>query len=104
MEAYITDITAYLPNQAVSNEEMEKVLGLVNDLPSRTKKIILRNNGIKQRYYAIDPATGRTTHTNARLAAEAVKRLNPYDGFKVSDIELLSCGTSAPDQFMPGHA
>ncbi|MDF1576873.1 MAG: beta-ketoacyl-ACP synthase III [Desulfurivibrionaceae bacterium] len=104
MEAYITDIAAYLPNQPVSNEEMERVLGLVNDLPSRTKKIILRNNGIKQRYYAIDPATGRTTHTNARLAAEAVKRLNPYEGFKVSDIELLSCGTSAPDQFMPGHA
>jgi len=104
MDAYITDTASFLPNGPVSNDEMEKVLGLINGLPSRTKKIILRNNGIKQRYYAIDPATGLTTHTNARLAAEAVKKLNPYDGFKVEDIELLSCGTSAPDQFMPGHA
>jgi 3-oxoacyl-[acyl-carrier-protein] synthase-3 len=104
MEAYITDIASYLPNNPVSNDEMEKVLGLINDLPSRTKKIILRNNGIRQRYYAIDPATGLTTHTNAQLAAEAVRKLKPYENFTVADIELLSCGTSAADQFMPGHA
>jgi 3-oxoacyl-[acyl-carrier-protein] synthase-3 len=104
MNAYITDIATFLPNEPIGNADMEEILGLVNDLPSRTKKIILRHNGIKQRYYAIDPATGRTTHTNAQLAAEAVRNLKPYAGFKVADIELLSCGTSAPDQFMPGHA
>lgn len=104
MNAYITDIAIYLPNEPVSNEEMEKVLGMVDELPSRTKKIILRNNGIKQRFYAIDPATGQTTHSNAQLTAEAVKNLKPYADFSVEDIELLSCGTSAPDQFMPGHA
>jgi 3-oxoacyl-[acyl-carrier-protein] synthase-3 len=104
MNAYITDIAISMPNEPVNNEEMEKVLGLVHELPSRTKNIILRNNGIKQRFYAIDPATGQTTHSNAQLAAEAVKNLKPYDNFSVEDIELLSCGTSAPDQFMPGHA
>jgi 3-oxoacyl-[acyl-carrier-protein] synthase-3 len=104
MNAYITDIAISMPNEPVNNEEMEKVLGLVHELPSRTKKIILRNNGIKQRFYAIDPATGQTTHSNAQLAAEAIKNLKPYENFSVEDIELLSCGTSAPDQFMPGHA
>ncbi|MCK4838146.1 MAG: beta-ketoacyl-ACP synthase III [Desulfobulbaceae bacterium] len=104
MNAYITDIAISLPNEPVNNEEMEKVLGMVHELPSRTKKIILRNNGIKQRFYAIDPATGQTTHSNAQMAAEAVKNLQPYDNFSVADIELLGCGTSAPDQFMPGHA
>ena len=104
MQVYITDIAAFLPNEPVGNEEMEGVLGLVNGLPSRTRKIILRNNGIRQRYYAVDPATGATTHTNAQLAAEAVRRLAPYPGFTVADLELLSCGTSAPDQIMPGHA
>ena len=29
--------------------------------PSRARRIILRNNGIRQRYYAIDPNTGETT-------------------------------------------
>jgi len=104
MEVYITDIATFLPNAPVGNEEMEGVLGLVNGLPSRTRKIILRNNGIKQRYYAVDPATGATTHSNAQLAAEAVRSLRPYPGFTVADLELLSCGTSAPDQIMPGHA
>ncbi len=104
MNAYITDIASFLPNQPVSNDEMEKVLGMINSLTSRTRKIILRNNGIIERYYAIDPATGRTTHTNAQLAAEAIKRLSPYEGFRPEDIELLGCGTSAPDQLMPGHA
>ncbi len=104
MEVYLTDIAAFLPNAPVDNEGMEKVLGMINGLPSRTRKIILRNNGIRQRYYAIDPATGATTHSNAQLAAEAIKRLRPTDDFRMEDIELLCCGTSAPDQFMPGHA
>lgn len=104
MEVYITDIAIFLPNEPIGNEEMEGVLGLINGLPSRTRKIILRNNGINRRYYAVDPTTGATTHTNARLAAEAVRRLAPYPGFTVADIELFSCGTSAPDQIMPGHA
>lgn len=104
MNAYITAISAFLPNLPVSNDEMEKVLGMINSLPSRTRKIILRNNGILERYYAIDPATGRTTHTNAQLAAEAIKALKPYEGFQPADIEILGCGTSAPDQLMPGHA
>jgi 3-oxoacyl-[acyl-carrier-protein] synthase-3 len=104
MEVYITDIAAFFPNAPVDNDNMERVLGLVNNLPSRTRKIILRNNGIRRRYYAIDPDTGATTHTNARMAAEAVKALKPHAGFQMTDIDLLCCGTSAADQFMPGHA
>lgn len=104
MQVYITDIADFLPNGPIGNDEMEAMLGLVNGLPSRTRKIILRNNGIHQRFYAIDPTTGATTHTNAQLAAEAIRRLAPYPGFTVADIELLACGTSAPDQIMPGHA
>jgi 3-oxoacyl-[acyl-carrier-protein] synthase III len=104
MNAYITDIAAFLPNAPVDNQNIEKVLGMVHQTPSRTRAIILRNNKIRERYYAIDPETGRSTHTNAQLAAEAVRRLHPYDGFTADDIECLCCGTSSPDQLMPGHA
>lgn len=103
MEAYITDIAAFLPNEPVDNQNIEKVLGMVQQTSSRTRGIILRNNKIRERYYAIDPATGRVTHTNARLTAEAVRRLCPYDGFTPDQIECLACGTSSPDQLMPGH-
>lgn len=104
MDAYITDIAAFLPNGPVSNDQMEEILGMVNQVPSRTRKLILRNNKITTRYYAIDPATGKTTHTNAQLAAEAVRRLKPYEGFTPADIECLACGTTQADQLMPGHA
>ena len=81
MPVYITDLAYFLPNAPVSNEQMEQMLGMVNQIPSRTRRIILRNNGIKTRYYAVDPETGKNSHTNAQLAAEAVRRLNPSPDF-----------------------
>lgn len=103
MEAYITDIAAFLPNEPVDNQNIEKVLGMVQQTPSRTRAIILRNNKIRERYYAIDPDNGKITHTNAQLTAEAIRRLQPYDRFSLDQIECLACGTSSPDQIMPGH-
>lgn len=102
-DVYITDLAAFLPNKPISNEEMDKILGEVEHVPTRIRKIILRSNDIKTRYYAIDPETGKTTHTNAQLAAEAIRLLKPYDNFSPNDIECLACGTATPDQFMPGH-
>lgn len=101
MNAYITALSSFLPNKPVANDQMEAMLGLVDDLPSRTRRIILRNNRIEQRYYAIDPETGQQTHSNAQLTAEAIKRLKPYASDTLS---CLCCGTASPDQIMPGHA
>lgn len=104
MSVYITDVAMFLPNAAVGNEQMEEILGKISQLPSRTRRMILRNNKIEQRYYALDPVTGVTTHNNAQLTAAAIRRLQPYPGFTPDRIECLSCGTSSPDQLMPGHA
>ena len=103
MSVYINDLAVYLPNQPVGNDQMEVILGMVNQVPSRTRRIILRNNKIQTRYYAIDPDTGEMTHTNAQLSAEAVRRLKPHPDFSLDEIECLSCGTSSPDQILPGH-
>jgi 3-oxoacyl-[acyl-carrier-protein] synthase-3 len=104
MDVFITDLAAFLPNDPVKNDQIEAVLGMVNQTPSRTKSIILRNNRIKRRYYAIDPETGVRTHTNALLAAEAIRALRPTEGFSPNDITCLCCATSQGDQLMPGHA
>ena len=104
MNVYINDITAFLPHDPVNNDQIEDVLGRINDIPSRTKRIMLRNNKIETRHYAIDRATGKLTHTNAQLAAEAVRKLNPYENFSLDDIECLSFGTTTPDLLFPGHA
>lgn len=78
---------------------MESVLGLVGGKPSRAKRLVLRSNGITSRHYVIDPATGNPTHSNAALAAEAIRGLKD-----LSDIDCLACGTTMGDQLMPSHA
>ncbi len=101
-EVYINKTSHFLPNDAISNEEMEQILGQINDKPSKARRIVLRNNGILSRYYAIDKQL-TITHNNAQLTVEAVKRLFDTD-FSAADMELLSCGTSTPDHLLPSHA
>lgn len=100
---YITGVGAFLPNAPVDNDGIESVLGLLNGTPSRIKRRILRNNGIKRRHYAVEPGTGRPTHTNARMTAEAIRALARTSGFDLATLDLLACGTSTPDQWIPGH-
>jgi len=101
-DVYITKAAKYLPNEAVSNDEMEKYLGLINDTASKARRIILRNNKIQSRYYAIDK-NGKSTHTNAELAKNAIELLFD-ENFTNQDLEVLSCGTSSPDIIAPSHA
>ena len=101
-EVYITKAAKYLPNEAVSNDEMEDYLGLINDAASKARRIILRNNKITSRHYAIDK-TGKSTHNNAELTKNAVVQLFD-ENFTAQDLEVLSCGTSTPDVFLPSHA
>ena len=104
MAAYINHWAAALPNQPVSNSEIESVLGVVGGRPSRMRDIILERNGIQQRYYAIDRNTGVMTHTNAQLTCEAIQALLQRSGCSLEMIDLLACGTSSPDQWIPSHA
>lgn len=103
MDIYINDIASFLPNAPVNNDHIEDVLGRVDNIASRTKKRILSNNKIVTRHYALDPLTGQSTHSNAELTAEAVRRLRPTADFSPAGIECLCCGTSSPDLLMPGH-
>ena len=100
---FINRIAKFLPGSPVSNNEMEEYLGIIGgDIRSRSKAIVLRNNKITTRYYSVDKK-GNSTHSNAELTAEAVKAL-AGNNFQLSDMELLTCGTTSPDQLLPGHA
>jgi 3-oxoacyl-[acyl-carrier-protein] synthase-3 len=101
-QVYINSTSAFFPNNPVPNDEMEEYLGYIDGRPSKSKKIVLRNNGIVNRYYALDK-NGKSTHTNAQMTALAVKELFKDYPEKIKEIELLSCGTSSPDQVMPSH-
>lgn len=80
---------------------MEAYLGMVGGKPSRSRAIVLRNNGIQQRYYAIDKA-GKLHYSNAQMAVNAIAKLDS-EQFRIKDVDIIACGTSAPDQTLPSH-
>ncbi|MEZ5209795.1 StlD/DarB family beta-ketosynthase [Gordonia sp. (in: high G+C Gram-positive bacteria)] len=101
-DVYVTACGADLPNEALRNDEIEEVLGIVK-WPSPLRDRILESNRITSRYYAIDPETGECTHSNAELTANAIADLS-NDGARLDELQSLVCGTATPDQLMPGHA
>lgn len=90
-----------MPNEPVANDEMEQVLGFVNDKPSKARTIVLRNNGIKTRYYAFKD--GKSTHKNSELTANAIQLLFD-EQLPIDKLQLLTVGTTSPDQLLPSHA
>ena len=102
-KVYINRTGSFLPNEPISNDEMENFLGYINGKTSKSRRIVLRNNGIVRRFYAIDK-NGKATHTNSEMTAAAIKALFANNPDEIKNIELLSCGTSTPDQMMPSHA
>jgi len=101
-KVYITSVSKFLPNLPVSNEDMERYLGQINSKPSRTKRIVLKQNGIKCRYYALDEDQ-KITHTNAELAFLSIRKLF-QDEIIPGDIDVMACATGNPDQLLPSHA
>ena len=104
MDAFITAANGWFPGEPVSNEDIEKVLGELPSGPSRLRHRILTRNGIHTRYYAIDRETREPTLTTAQLAAEGIRALLQDADTPLSDVDLLACATSVPDQVVPGHA
>ena len=99
---YINDIQRFMPNEPVNNKDIEEYLGYVGGKKSRAKSIVLRSNGIKTRYYVMEKGTQKPLFTNAKLASNAIEKLN-NDEFNIKDTQILACGTTSPDQLMPGH-
>ncbi|AHG64066.1 StlD/DarB family beta-ketosynthase [Advenella mimigardefordensis] len=102
-QVYLQQASYFLPGEPVDNERMDAFIAPLNRISGRIKQRILAENGIKQRYYAIDP-DGNTTHTNAMLASAAVTDCLQRGQLTLSDISLLASGSSGGDTLMPGFA
>ena len=98
IDVFLTRTASFLPLEPVGNDEMEAVLGMVGGKPSKARRIVLRNNGIQHRHYALDRVTGLPVMSNAQMAAEAVRALGD-----IGKVDSLATATSRPDQLMPGH-
>ncbi|TMU55732.1 3-oxoacyl-[acyl-carrier-protein] synthase III C-terminal domain-containing protein [Flagellimonas algicola] len=102
-EVYINSMGCFLPNKAISNDEMEDYLGRINGKSSRVKSKILDQNGIENRYYALNKKQ-ESTHSNAELAAEASKNALKKSGIMPKDLEMIAVGTTQGDLPVPGFA
>lgn len=98
---YITKTSSFLPNEPISNDHIEDYLGMIGGKPSKARNLILRNNQIKARYYAIDKEQ-RVTHSSFEMAKLAIEKLYDYD-INEETIELLAAGTASQEMIMPSH-
>ncbi len=96
---YITQTASFLPGDAVDNEEMDSYIGSINKTSSRMKTLILAENGIQKRHYAIDK-NGQSLHSVTSMGAKIVAQLCDSN----TPIEYLSAATTGGDCAAPGLA
>lgn len=101
-DVFVNKIATFFPNAVVENDEMEEYLGYIDGKSSRSRPIVLRENKIQKRYYALNKQQ-EPTHTNAQMTAEAIRKLCD-DDLVLEDIEVIACGTATPDEFLPSHS
>lgn len=102
-DVYITSAGIFLPNNPISNDEMEDYLGRLNGNESTLKSRILKQNGIKKRYYAINKKQ-ESTHLNSELAIKAIEAAIAKSELRSKEISLLCSGTTQGDLPVPGFA
>src|SRR3982750_2427548 len=93
----------FMPGEPVGNERMDAYIAPLNRMSPRIQRRILAENGIKQRYYAID-TEGRAVFSNAQLAAGAIRDCLQRGQAPLSQVSLLASGSSGGDTLMPGFA
>lgn len=100
---YLRNAAYFLPGDPIDNVRMDEFIAPLNRVSRRIKQRVLSENGIQQRYYAID-AQGATTHTNAALAANAIRQCLANANISTNDVTMLASGSSGGDALMPGFA
>lgn len=100
---YVQAAGYHLPGAPINNEEMDDYIAPINRISLRIKNKILAENGIQQRYYAIDKNT-TTIMTHARLAANAIEDCLQRANTTLDAVSLLAMGSTGSDALIPGFA
>ncbi|NQZ00951.1 MAG: 3-oxoacyl-ACP synthase [Bdellovibrionales bacterium] len=100
---YVTGTGHFLPGTKINNEEMDQYIGSVNRQSSRIKKMILTENGIKTRHYAINPE-GDSKYSVAEMGAQASRVALADAGIELSDLDMIASGTTGGDVVAPGFS
>lgn len=89
IRAAITAVAGYLPENVLTNKDLEKMIDTTDEwITSRT--------GIKERHIENNP-----DKATSDMAVEAVRLLCKKRGISPEEIDLLICGTVTPDMVFP---
>lgn len=102
-DAFITATGQFLPGDPVDNDQVEDFIGVISPMASRRGKLILRQNRIRTRHYAM-AADGETSHSVASMAADAVRDLLTHAEVDERAIDLIASATTQADGLVPGLA
>ncbi|MCR9214404.1 MAG: beta-ketoacyl-ACP synthase III [Proteobacteria bacterium] len=100
-KAYITSTGVFLPGEPILNSQIENYIGLVNGEKSRHGRLILRQNGIISRHYALDES-GSHIYSNADMAAQAIRNVVAESELSEAEIDSLAVSTTQGDMLVPG--
>ena len=100
---YLQSAGMFLPGAPVDNAGMDAYVAPLNRISERIKRRILAENGIQNRYYAID-GKGQTVFSNTQMAQNAIEHTLALAGKSLADVGYLSSGSSGGDALMPGFA
>lgn len=102
-DVFLTAAGAYLPGEPVPNNEIIGRIGAMTDRSERLGRLVLRQNKIRTRHYALNE-NGQPTHTNAQMAAAALRIAEQKSELSLEDLEFLGASTTLGDLLVPGHA
>ena len=88
--AYIKGIGYYVPENIVTNQDLERHM-------ETSDAWIQERTGIQQRRYGT-----RHKETTSTLGTEAAKRALAHAGIEASDLDLIIFATLSPDYYFPG--
>lgn len=95
----------YLPGEKRSSDEVDFILGELNEAPSKIKKWLKMTKGLMSQmldieyyHFAINPLTREFTDDNISMSVKAAKKAIEVAGITARDIDFIAYGSPHQDQ------
>ncbi|HEX2751963.1 MAG TPA: 3-oxoacyl-[acyl-carrier-protein] synthase III C-terminal domain-containing protein [Alphaproteobacteria bacterium] len=102
-DVYINSLGFFLPGDPVPNAEIEDYIGRIGGTGSRYKSLVLRQNRIKTRHYALG-RDGKPRYTSAQMAVHAANDALAKSETTAKDVTYLASAATLGDLLVPGLA
>lgn len=100
---YVTASGQFLPGEPVTNDRMADHIGRLSPQAERMGRLVLRQNRIKTRHYAMQP-DGSTEWTIAKMMGAAMRDTLDNAEIDAKQIGYLATSTAQNDLMVPGLA